>query len=79
MITELTASAARGASTRREVWRFPYVHLMEHLRSYRWVVVESFVKELQAFERAIAGEHTAVASGVDGLRTIELAESAILA
>jgi len=78
MITEVVASATRGGTTGKQVWRFPYVHLMEHLRSYRWVVIESFVKEFHAFDRAISGQPSALATGVDGLRTIELAEAAIL-
>jgi predicted dehydrogenase len=76
MITRATWAAERGGKTQRRSWYFPKVHLMEHLRSYRWVVVESFVQEFEAFERAVAGKRSAVATGADGLLTIEIAEAA---
>jgi predicted dehydrogenase len=49
---------------------------MEKLRTYRWVVVESFVEEFDAFARAAVGEKSAVATGADGMQTIRIAEVA---
>jgi hypothetical protein len=45
----------------------------EHVRSYRWVVARSFVHELAAFDRKVAGLSSPVATGMDGLRAIEIA------
>ena len=49
---------------------------MEKLKTYRWVVVESFVEEFEAFARATRGEPSNVADGEDGLLTIRVAEAA---
>jgi predicted dehydrogenase len=46
---------------------------MEHLRSYRWVGVQSFIREFEAFPRAVRGESTELATGFDGLRAVEIA------
>lgn len=78
MITEVVWASETGGKPNRKRHLFPYVHLMEHLRSYRWVVVESFVKEIEAFEDAVNGKPGALASGQDGLYTIEVAEAAAL-
>ena len=61
---------------RRKTHFFPMVHLREHLQSYEWVVTESFVRELEAFARAIHGEDSMIATGFDGLRAVEIAEEA---
>jgi hypothetical protein len=47
---------------------------MEKVKSYRWVVMRSFVEELRDFVLASRGESSRVATGFDGLRTIEIAE-----
>jgi predicted dehydrogenase len=44
MIVRAMWAATRGAKAQRKSWYFPRVHVMEHLRSYRWVVVESFLR-----------------------------------
>lgn len=74
MITRAVWAAERGGKTNRKSWFFPFVHIMEHLRSYRWVVVESFMREFDAFEQAVRGEPSAVATGRDGLLTVEIAD-----
>jgi len=76
MITQLVWATERGGKTRRKTWYFPWTHLMEHLRSYRWVVVQSFLLEHHEFLRAIKGEPSAIASGLDGVRAIEIAQAA---
>lgn len=76
MITEVTWSESTGAPAKRKRWLFPRTHLMEKLRSYRWVVLQSFVAELDALRRALDGASTALATGRDGLVTIEVAERA---
>ena len=76
MITEVTWSASLGGRTNRKTHYFPMTHLWEKLKSYRWVVAQSFVREMQAMRRAIKGERTALADGLDGLRTVEIAHLA---
>ena len=60
---------------KREWFFYPGFQLLERLRSYRWTVVRSFVEELSAFARALAGERTAAATGLDGMRAIEIAHA----
>jgi predicted dehydrogenase len=76
MITRAQWAPERGAKPERKSWYFPRVHLMEHLKSYRWVVVESFLEEFAQFEKAVRGEKSAVATGADGLLTVEVAQAA---
>lgn len=76
MITRAMWVAERGGKPQRKSWYFPRVHLMEHLKSYRWVVVESFRHEFEEFEKAARGESSAVASGGDGMLTVEAAFAA---
>ena len=76
MITRATWSPERNGKPRRKSWYFPMVHVMEHLRSYRWVVVESFLREFDEFEKAVRGERSAVATGGDGRLTVEVAQKA---
>lgn len=56
---------------------FLFDNLMEHLRSYRWVVVNSLTKELLALSRAIRGEVSSLATGEDGLLAVSIS-SAVL-
>jgi UDP-N-acetylglucosamine 3-dehydrogenase len=65
-----------GGRARTRVHRFPAVFLGEHLRSYRWVVVRSFVEEHDAFARLVRGEPSPIATGLDGLRAIAIARGA---
>jgi len=65
-----------GGKRQRKSWYFPMVHVMEHLKTYRWVVVESFRQEFAHFERAILGEQNSVATGADGQLTVEVAHAA---
>jgi predicted dehydrogenase len=76
MLTQVSSSTELGGKQRRRTHFFPLVHLKEHLYSYRWIVVQSFIRELDAFARATQGESTRIATGLDGLRAIEIADEA---
>ncbi len=68
-----TGSAKRG---RRHFFLFPLFQLQERLRSYRWTVVRSFVDEQLDFMTRIQGQAGVGATGVDGLRAVELVSAA---
>jgi predicted dehydrogenase len=76
MLTHVTWADERGGPTRSKWHVFPKTQIMEKLRSYRWVVVESFRQELQAFSRAVKGERTPLATGFDGWRALHVAHLA---
>ena len=78
MLTQVTWSEQLGGKTRRRFHFFPMTHIWERLRSYRWVVIQSFVRELEAFSRSASGEYTQVATGWDGLRAVEIAHAVSL-
>jgi predicted dehydrogenase len=65
-----------GGKTRSKRFFFPKSHLMEHLFTYRWVGVQSFMKEMIAFRDAVEGGANPLATGHDGLRADEIAEGA---
>ena len=75
MRTQVVWSAELGGKTKRKTHYFPWTMVQEHARSYREIVVQSFVQEFAAFESALRGEKTALASGRDGLRAIEIAHA----
>jgi predicted dehydrogenase len=66
-------SAKRG---RRKIFFFPMMQVQERLRSYLWTVEQSFVAEQLDFMQRVAGGSGVGASGVDGLRAVELVSSA---
>jgi predicted dehydrogenase len=62
----------------RPRWRFhlfPKLQVVERLRSHRWTCIQSFMKELTAFSRTVAGEKTPLALGRDGARSVEIAHA----
>jgi predicted dehydrogenase len=73
MRTEILRLDRPGGRARVRRHAFLGTMVGEHARSYRWVVARSFVREYEAFARAVAGQPSAVASGLDGLRAIEIA------
>ena len=75
MLTRLTWAKERGQPTHRKLYLFPMTHIWEHLRSYQWVVIQSFVRELNAFSRAVRGKQEILATGYDGLRAVEIAHA----
>ncbi len=76
MMTQVVWAGETGGRSQSKTDWFPRFALGEKLRSYRWVVVESFVEELAAFASSIRGEPSRVASGADGLRAVEIAFAA---
>jgi predicted dehydrogenase len=75
MLTRLVWTENQDGRLHRKSHYFLKTHIMEHLRSYRWVVEQSLVQELEAFGAAIAGEPTELATGYDGMRAVEIAQS----
>jgi hypothetical protein len=55
---------------------FPRTLVGEKLKSYRWVVVRSFIEEFAAFRSYVRGEPSRIGTGFDGLRALEIAEAA---
>ena len=58
---------------RRRAFYFPEANVMEKVKSYRWIVVKSFVTEFEEFGAMVKGERSAMATGHDGLRAVEVA------
>ena len=73
MMTQVVWAAETGGPTQSKTDWFPRWAIGEKLRSYRWVVVESFVDELEAFASWVNGNPSRVATGQDGLRAVEIA------
>lgn len=66
-------SARRGA---RKTFIFPIFQVQERLRSYRWTIVQSFVEEHQDFLQRLQGHKGVGATGINGLRAVEMVASA---
>ena len=66
-------AAKRGG---RKLYLFPTFQVLERLRSYRWTVIRSFVDEHADFMARMAGAPGVGASGIDGLRAVELVAAA---
>lgn len=77
MMLETVTSAETGGRTRRKRDWFPGWAVGEKLKSYRWVVVKSFVAQYDAMLAAINGESTVLATGMDGLRAVEIAQAGV--
>lgn len=76
MMTQLVRAERTGGKTQRRTHVFPRTALGEKLRSYRWVVVQSFIEEFAAFRAYVRDEPSRIATGIDGLRAIEIAHDA---
>lgn len=76
MTLQVVTSDGPGTRTRSRTNLFPASAVGEKLFSYRWVVVQSFVQEHLDFLRYLRGEPSRVATGLDGLRALEIAEQA---
>jgi len=76
MLTQAVWVDRPGGTPRRRMHVFPVFQVIERLRSPQWTVRQSFVAELPAFSRAVAGEKTEMALGRDGLRAVEIAHAA---
>jgi len=77
MMTEVVWAESRGGATRKKRHIFPRVQVMEKLKSYRWIVVESFVVEHAEFAAATRGDASRIATGKDGLQAVEVADRAV--
>ncbi len=75
IMTQVIWAEQLGGATKKKTYYFPKTFFFEHLKSYRWVVTESFKIEFAELARAIRGEASPIASGYDGQRTIEIAEA----
>jgi len=73
MMTQVVWAAETGGRSQSKTDWFPRWALGEKLKSYKWVVVESFIEELSAFASWVRGAPSRVASGADGLRAVEIA------
>jgi predicted dehydrogenase len=76
MMTRLTTLDKPGGRAKSKTHWFARTAFGEKLRSYRWVVIQSFVREFDAFARAVAGRPSRIATGADGLRALEIAAMA---
>lgn len=75
MLAQVFWATDPGGPMRRQWYTFPMFQVTERLRSYRWTARRSFEDEIIALSREIAGEKTALASGSDGLRAVEIAHA----
>lgn len=75
IMTQVLWSNVVGGPMRKKTHFFPKTFLFEHLKSYRWVVTESFKKEFDALSLTIKGQDTVLASGKDGLISVEIAQA----
>lgn len=66
-------SAKRG---RRKTFVFPAFQVRERLHTYRWTIVQSFIAEHLDFMKRLAGGAGVGATGLDGLRAVELVAAA---
>ncbi len=73
MMTQVVWAGETGGRAQSKTDWFPRSAIGEKLRSYRWVVVESFVEEHAAFVAHVQGKPSRIATGADGLRAVEIA------
>ena len=78
MVTQVTWAERRGGRAQKKTYHFPKIFVMEHWKTYRWVVVQSFIEEHRGFADAVQGKPSAIATGFDGLKAIEIAYTAAL-
>ncbi len=76
MLTQVAWAEETGGPVRKKMHWFTKTQIMEKLRSYRWVVVQSFIEEFDAFAQAAQGQPSMMATGQDGLLAIEVAHRA---
>lgn len=61
---------------KRRIFIFPLMQIRERLRSYRWTLEQSFIAEQTDFMRRVQKQEGVGASGLDGLRAVELVNAA---
>jgi predicted dehydrogenase len=74
-----TRPVGRQRRGSRKAFLFPLVQVLERMRSYRWSIVQSFIAEQVDFVARIRGGAGLGATGLDGLRAVELATGLRLA
>ena len=75
MITRVSQVDQNTGKVSQRIHNFRKVFIMEHLRSYRWVVVQSFMLEFESFVQAISGKSTPIALAQDGVKAVAIAEA----
>jgi predicted dehydrogenase len=75
MLTLVTRLGKAGGRPRRRLYTFPWLQVVERLRSYRWTGLQSLTKELRAFVGATCGEKNPLAVGLDGFRAVQIAHA----
>lgn len=73
MMTQVVWGTETGGPTQSKTDWFPRWAVGEKIRSYRWVVVESFVEEFLAFRDYVRGKPSRIATGEEGARAVEIA------
>lgn len=76
MMTKVCWKMEGNAKQNNKTFFFPKTFVWEHIHSYRWVVVQSFIHEIRAFAGAISGEKTTIATGWDGFQAVDIAHRA---
>lgn len=75
MMTRVVRMEKAGGPARKQTFLFLKLQVLERLRSYRWSILQSFIREMEAFRSAARGDRTSVALGSDGLRAVEIAHA----
>jgi predicted dehydrogenase len=75
MLLQLARAEAPGARPRVKRSWFPWLQVIERMRSYRWTMVQSFRAELEDFIEAVRSGRPALSSGLDGLLATEIAHA----
>jgi predicted dehydrogenase len=64
-----------GHRVRMRTKIFPLFQIHERLRSWRWTIIESLIQEQEEFATGIRSGRPVPATGVDGLRTLQMADA----
>ncbi|MCW5960562.1 MAG: Gfo/Idh/MocA family oxidoreductase [Pyrinomonadaceae bacterium] len=72
-ITRPTGTAKKG---KRRIYIFPLFQFKERLRSYLWTIEQSFIAEQTDFMQRARGLGGVGATGIDGLKAVELVNAA---
>lgn len=75
MLAEWGETPEPGVRARRRYNLFPWFQIQERLRSWRWTTVRAFVQEMSEFSAAIRAGHHAQCTGLEGLRTLQMAHA----
>lgn len=77
MMTVLTERPVGTAKKgKRQTFLFPLMQIKERLGSYKWTLEQSFIAEHLDFMNRVKGGNGEGATGIDGLRAVELVNAA---